>query len=191
MLFGHQNDDTNQTASDTAMSGVNPLAVDPETGASLPVAPEDLGHDSSADTPVLEQPLDDSAPADSSVVAPSEANMVPPVADAVTTAPLSDPVSGPAAPASDDSDAAVAAPADDELLSLKQQALQQLSPLVDHLDQTPEEKFRTTMMLIQSSDNQALIKDAYAAAQAITDEKIRAQALLDIVNEINYFTQKS
>ena len=77
----------------------------------------------------------------------------------------------------------------DELLDIKQQALSQLSPLVGHLEQTPEEKFRTTMMMIQASDNQDLVKDAYAAAQAITDEKIKAQALLDIVNEINYFTQ--
>lgn len=78
----------------------------------------------------------------------------------------------------------------DELLALKQQALGELSPLVDHLEQTPEEKFRTTMMLIQSTDNQALLKEAYAAAQAISDDKMRAQALLDVVNEINYFTQQ-
>ena len=77
----------------------------------------------------------------------------------------------------------------DDLLSIKQEALQQLSPLVGHLDQTPEERFRTTMMMIQGSDDQSLIKDAYAAAKEITDEKSRAQALLDIVNEINYFTQ--
>jgi len=76
-----------------------------------------------------------------------------------------------------------------DLLSIKQQALQDLSPLVSHLEQTPEEKFRTTMMLIQASDNSDLIKEAYAAAQQIPDEKARAQALLDIVNEINYFTQ--
>lgn len=77
----------------------------------------------------------------------------------------------------------------DALLDIKQQALQQLTPLIGHLDQTPEEKFRTTMMMIQGSDNQDLIKDAYEAAQQITDEKMKAQALLDIVNEINYFTQ--
>jgi hypothetical protein len=75
------------------------------------------------------------------------------------------------------------------LIDIKQQALQQLTPLVGHLEQSPEEKFRTTMMMIQASDNQDLIKTAYEAAQAITDEKTRAQALLDIVNEINYFTQ--
>ena len=77
----------------------------------------------------------------------------------------------------------------DDLLNIKQQALQQLTPLVGHLDQTPEEKFRTTMMMIQAADNSALLQDAYNAAQQITDEKIKAQALLDVINEINYFTQ--
>jgi len=76
----------------------------------------------------------------------------------------------------------------DQLLDIKQQALQQLTPLVGHLEQSPEEKFRTTMMMIQAADNHALIQNAYEAAQQITDEKARAQALLDIVNEINYFT---
>jgi hypothetical protein len=79
---------------------------------------------------------------------------------------------------------------DDELLKLKQQALQSLAPLVDHLDQTNEEKFKTTMMLIQASDNSDLIPEAYEAANKIEDEKVRAQALLDVVNEINYFTQQ-
>jgi hypothetical protein len=82
------------------------------------------------------------------------------------------------------------APANGDLLSIKQQALQHLSPLINHLDQTPEEKFRTTMMMIQASDDQTMVSQAYAAAQAIPDEKVRAQALLDIVNEINYFTQQ-
>lgn len=75
-----------------------------------------------------------------------------------------------------------------DLLDIKQKALGELSPLVGHLDQSPEEKFKTTMMMIQASDDQSLIKTAYAAAQEITDEKTRAQALLDIINEINYFT---
>ena len=46
------------------------------------------------------------------------------------------------------------------------------------------------MMMIQASDDQTLLKDAYEAAKGITDEKTRAQALLDVVNEINYFTQQ-
>lgn len=78
-----------------------------------------------------------------------------------------------------------------DLSSLKQSALQQLGPLVGHLDQTPEEKFRTTMMMIQASDDQSLIQSAFDTAQTITDEKARAQALLDVINEINYFTQQN
>ena len=62
--------------------------------------------------------------------------------------------------------------------------------MVGHLGQTPEEKFRTTMMMIQAADDQTLIKSAYDAAQAIQDEKAKAQALLDVINEINYFSQK-
>jgi hypothetical protein len=79
--------------------------------------------------------------------------------------------------------------APNNLLDLKQQALHSLQPLVGHLDQTPEEKFKTTMMMIQATDNAALVNEAYEAANKITDEKARAQALLDVVNEINYFTQ--
>jgi hypothetical protein len=82
-----------------------------------------------------------------------------------------------------------AGPATDDLLDIKQEALQALTPLVGQLDQTPEEQFRTTMMMIQASDNHSLIKVAYDAAKQIGNEKERAQALLDIVNEINYFTQ--
>lgn len=111
-------------------------------------------------------------------------------------APSEPPQSTVPAPAQDQqADMATPSPApqtgadEDELLQIKQQALQQLTPIVGHLDQSPEDKFRTTMMLIQASDNQTLLKDAYEAAQAIEDEKVKAQALLDVVNEINYFTQ--
>lgn len=76
-----------------------------------------------------------------------------------------------------------------DLIDIKQEALGKLSPLIGHLDQTPDEKFRTLMMMIQASDDQALVKEAYETALKIDDEKTRAQALLDIVNEINYFTQ--
>ena len=79
---------------------------------------------------------------------------------------------------------------DSELLDIKQKALQHLSPLVGHLEQSSEEKFRTLMMMIQASDDQSLLNEAYDAAEKISDEKERAQALLDIVNEINYFTQQ-
>lgn len=78
-----------------------------------------------------------------------------------------------------------------DLESIKRSALAQLSPLVNKLEQTPEEKYKTIMMMIQASDNQDLISEAYENAQKITDEKVKAEALLNIVNEINYFSQKA
>ena len=76
----------------------------------------------------------------------------------------------------------------DDLMELKKDALAKLGPLVDKLEQTPAEKFKTTMMMIQASDDKALLPKAYEAANEIEDEKVKAQALLDIINEINYFT---
>jgi hypothetical protein len=102
-------------------------------------------------------------------------------------APMPEPTTSPAMP---EPAGPAPSPNQDALVSIKEQALTNLAPLVNHLDQTPEEKFKTTMMLIQASDNSQLVKDAYEAAQNIPDEKARAQALLDVVNEINYFTQK-
>ena len=78
-----------------------------------------------------------------------------------------------------------------DLEDIKRSALAQLSPLVNKLEQTPEEKYKTIMMMIQASDNQDLISEAYENAQKISDEKAKAEALLNIVNEINYFAQKS
>jgi hypothetical protein len=157
--------------------------------------------------PPVEQSQPVAAPFDAPVAAVSQ-----PVAALPSFPPASDPVAAPvqndwqqpaqalnsdwATPetAVEPSEAQVAAPYSEpsgssDLMDIKQKALTELSPLVSHLDQSPEEKFKTTMMMIQASDNQDLIADAYASAQAITDNKAKAQALLDIVNEINYFTQ--
>jgi hypothetical protein len=76
----------------------------------------------------------------------------------------------------------------EDLIDIKKKALMSLSPLIGHLDQQPEEKFKTTMMLIQASDNPRLVRQAYEAANQIEDKTARAQALIDIINEINYFT---
>jgi hypothetical protein len=108
------------------------------------------------------------APATASTPSPSSASSLPPpVISATVTQP------------------------NDNLTVIKNKALTELSPLVSKLDQSPEERYKTLMMMIQASDDQSLIQEAYQAAQNIADEKARAEALLNIVNEINYFTQKS
>ena len=94
------------------------------------------------------------------------------------------------APKSTDNPVAQSVPVDQaKLADMKQQALSHLEPLADHLDGTPEETFKTTMMMIQANDNHTLLEKALNAAKEIEDDKARAQAMLDIVNEINYFSQ--
>jgi hypothetical protein len=150
-----------------------------------------FGHDDQSQQQHQAEPDNTFTTDDGQVLNPPQATPVDDTAgDFIETdSPTAPPAPVTAAPAVlPDTPAAPSHPNTDQLLDIKQQALQQLTPLVGHLEQNPEEKFRTTMMMIQASDNDALIKDAYEAALQIHDEKVRAQALLDIVNEINYFT---
>ena len=80
------------------------------------------------------------------------------------------------------------ATADPALDTIKQTALNELRPLVDKLDVSPEEKFDTYLLLLRSTDDKTLIAPAHDAAIAIVDEARRAQALLDIIKEIDYFS---
>ena len=81
-----------------------------------------------------------------------------------------------------------AAAADPALDTIKQTALNELRPLVDKLDVSPEEKFDTYLLLLRSTDDKTLIAPAHDAAVAIVDEARRAQALLDIIKEIDYLS---
>jgi hypothetical protein len=83
----------------------------------------------------------------------------------------------------------IQSPDKNHLASLKQQALEHLEPLADHVEGTPEEMFKTTMMMIQANDNHTLLEKALEAAKKIEDDKIRAKAMLDVINEINYLSQ--
>ncbi len=75
-----------------------------------------------------------------------------------------------------------------ELDTVKNSALEQLRPLIEKLDLEPADKFDKYLMMLRASDDAALIKPAFDAAQGIEGEKEKAQALLDIINEINYIT---
>jgi len=86
---------------------------------------------------------------------------------------------------------AIQSPNQEHLAGLKQQALQHLEPLSEHIDGTPEETFKTTMMMIQANDNHTLLEKALEAAKKIEDDKIRAKAMLDVINEINYFSSQN
>lgn len=137
------------------------------------------------DIPASQEPIVQAASA-------SANDFFDPASSATTPQPSSPTAQNPFSSQSNDVTAtSPVANSDVDLADIKQKALKELSPLVSHLEQDPLDKFKTTMMMIQASDNKNLIPEAYTAAQAITDEKAKAQALLDIVNEINYFTQQT
>lgn len=119
---------------------------------------------------------------DAQVVAPPPDNSVPVTTDDLMVAPP------PAVPISVDTATPVAPVNDSNLDSIKQQALLELRPLVDKLNISPEEKFDTYLLLLRSTDDSALIAPAHAAAGAIADESRRAQALLDVIKEIDYLS---
>lgn len=77
---------------------------------------------------------------------------------------------------------------DTSLDGIKQEALNELRPLVGKLNVSPEEKFDTYLLLLRSTDDRELIAPAHEAAKSITDEARRAQALLDIIKEIDYLS---
>ncbi len=76
----------------------------------------------------------------------------------------------------------------DDLSIVKQEALSELRPLVDKLNVPAEEKFDTYLLLLRSTDDKSLIEPAHETAKKIEDEARRAQALLDIIKEIDFLS---
>lgn len=154
------------------LPGTNPPAP---AAMNDPLAGFDMGGPSqSGSAPAADTPTDGFGP----TPAPAPARPAPnDVVPADNTTPLSVPVSV----GSDDQGT--------DLLDIKKSALQELSPLVEHLDQPPEERFKTLLDMIRASDNTSLVRPAYTAAQLIQNEQARAKALLEIVKEVNYLTQ--
>lgn len=74
---------------------------------------------------------------------------------------------------------------------IKIHALQDLRPLVEKLNVSNEEKFDIYLLLLRSSDDNTLIEPAYNSARQIEDETKRANALLDVIKEIDYFNSKN
>lgn len=127
-------------------------------------------------------------PTENVVNVTTHSNATLPPLDPIVT-PTADPApvdlpqpSAPAFPAAAGVDASV-------LEGIKKDALGQLRPLIDKVELPAEEKFDTYLMLIRSTDDSSLIGPAHQVAQSITDETRRAEALLDIIKEIDYLSR--
>lgn len=80
--------------------------------------------------------------------------------------------------------------APNDLEDLKKNAIMDLRPIMDKLSSPPDEMFNLYLLLIRSTDDKSLIQPAYDTAKKITDETVRAQALLDVIKEIDYLSNK-
>lgn len=126
------------------------------------------------------------APAMSDIPAPVAPGTPPPAAPVEDVAePALPPMPEPTIP---DLPSVPAPAASGELDGVKLDAINELRPLVDKLNISPEEKFDTYLLLIRSTDDKTLVAPAHEAAKAITDEARRAQALLDIIKEIDFLS---
>lgn len=77
-----------------------------------------------------------------------------------------------------------------DLEKIKSSAISDLRPLLGKLNLSDEEKFDTLLLFIRSTDDVSLLGETYEAAKAIQDEDKRAKALLDVIREVSYFTNK-
>ena len=120
-----------------------------------------------------------------------------PSADEIVTTPIEEPVAEVVIPPVVEMPEPIAEPApvissvgsSDDLTTVKSEAINELRPLVDKLNVPAEEKFDTYLLLLRSTDDRTLIEPAHEIAKLITDEARRAQALLDIIEEIDFLNQ--
>lgn len=191
-----------------------PVTDDQELAKVLASMNDEANQQDPEDVPAGQQvtkmgPAAPSAPAEVAAPAPAPGDDVPPIpATLPTTAPATPPAPAPASvpaptPAAPAPAAPTPAPAPQDpvvptpsvstggLDDIKRHALEELRPIVSKLDLPAEDKFDALLLVIRSSDDQSLIQTAYEAAEGIGDEAKKAQALLDIVKEIEYFSSQN
>lgn len=147
----------------------------PQTPAA-PVATPVLNDDAVASVPPVE--VTGPIPVEAVAAPPAPAPMPDPTP--VAPAPVvPEPIVQPAQPAA----------TNPNLDSIKQDAIAELRPLVDKLNLSPEDRFNTILLIIRSTDDISLLPAVHAAAKQIPDDGRRAQALLDVIKEIDFFRQ--
>lgn len=155
---------------EVATPTTQPISDDQELAKALAGVTEEANNLNFEETPVSTPPVE-AAPAETAVV-----ESAAPV-EALPTFEV------PTIPQTDASDS--------DLDGIKKDALLELRPLLDKLNLAPEEKFDIYLLLLRNTDDKTLIAPAHTTAQEIADETRRAQALLDIIKEIDYLSGSS
>lgn len=72
-----------------------------------------------------------------------------------------------------------------DLAKVRESALQELVPLMDKVEISPEEKFSIYTEVIENTKDKSIAEKALEAAKAIGDEKAKAESLLKLVQMID------
>ncbi|MBR0480699.1 hypothetical protein IJJ46_02665 [Candidatus Saccharibacteria bacterium] len=150
-------------------------AIDEVANASAPQPEVDAIKDQLG-VPPVPPAFDEVAPAVAPVaeVAPAP---VAPAPEPVVAAPAPAPAPAPVAPA--------VAPATNDLGAVKTEALRELVPLIDHVNLPAEQKFGIVTDVIAATGDKSIAGNALAAARGITDENVKAESLLKLVQMID------
>ena len=140
----------------------------------VPPAPEPIAPFEPIDIPELNVPEE----------APAPAPEPTPVATPEPVIPEPTPVTAPVAPEP------VATPSTTPATNLntrqiKEAALRDLIPLLDHTNMTPSQKFNICRNIFEDLRDYTVLEQAYRAASEIADETERAEALLYLVESID------
>ena len=149
--------------------GVPPVPPVPEAPAVTPAAPT-LGADLNAAAPA--------APAAEPVL--PGANVPGAAEDAIEGTPAA----AAAVPEPESAAPVVATPVapETDVESVKTNMMRDLFPLMDQVDVDPERKWEIYKQMIDETGDTSMIGAAYEAVKGIEDEKIKAEALLYLIN---------
>lgn len=174
-MFGHDNDDNKTTSDDQnqQQDDAQQQTDQPQDGLTLPM-PEGMSHE---DIQGISISVDDAAAEQDTDHMHSDVPMLPEQPAEPEALSVDDQASEPVAQAS--------SPAQQSLSELKQAALRELSPLINHLNQSTDEKYETAKMVYEETHDHATLNAVFEAAKNLTDEKAKAEAIYDVVQKIN------
>ena len=150
---------------------VGPFPEEPKVEM-VPPAPEPIAPLESVNIPELNVPPLESVPAPE---APQEEGLQ---ASQLPPAPTPEPL--PEMPTSDSTPIEA-----EDANQIKNSALRDLVPLLDHLDMDASKKFKIYYAVFESSRDLDTLKLAYKTAREITDESERAKALYNLIESID------
>ena len=150
-------------------------AIDEVANASAPQPEVDAIKDQLG-VPPMPPAFDEVAPAVAPVAEAAPAPVAP-APEPVVAAPAPAPAPAPVAPA--------VAPATNDLGAVKTEALRELVPLIDRVNLPAEQKFGIVTDVIAATGDKSIAGNALAAARGITDENVKAESLLKLVQMID------